>query len=71
MGATPRGTYMNASSLLEHGPSENRSAAQGGVEAIERHRGHQQNPGQTDARIPRRPLGRQGKALQDIERPRN
>ena len=53
-------------SLLEDGTSENRSAPQGGVEAIERDHRHQQNSGQTDARIPRRPLGRQRKVLQDI-----
>ena len=62
----PYNIPSHGSSLLEHGASENRSAPQGGVEAVERHRGHQQNPGQTDARIPRRPLGRQGKVLQEL-----
>ena len=57
---------MKASSLIEDGASENRPAAQGRVETVERHRGHQQNPGQTEARIPNRPLGRQGKASQEI-----
>jgi hypothetical protein len=55
----------HGSLLLEHGTSENRSAAQRGVEAVERHRGHQQNSSQTDARIPCRPLGRQGKVIQE------
>jgi hypothetical protein len=53
--------------LLEHRASENRPAPQGGVEAVERHRGHEQNAGQTDARIPGGRLGRQGKVLQNIE----
>jgi hypothetical protein len=56
---------MNSNrSLLEHRSSENRPSPQGGVEAIERHRGQQQNPGQTDSRIPRRPVGRQWKELE-------
>src|ERR1019366_4250526 len=38
------GRMNRNSSLLEHGSSENRSAAQGGVEAVEGHCGHQQNP---------------------------
>src|SRR5271157_2587071 len=57
---------MNGSLLLKHGASENRSAAQGGVEGIERYCGKEKNPGQTDARIPRGPLGRQRKVIQDI-----
>jgi len=45
-------------SLFEHGASEYRPTAEGGVEAVERHCGHQQDRGQSDARIPRRALGR-------------
>jgi len=44
---------VNDSSLLEHNTSENRPASQGRVEAVERQRRDEQNPGQTDARIPR------------------
>ena len=50
-----------ARSILEDCASEKRAAAEGGVEAIEGHYGHQQNCGESDARIPRRTLGRQGK----------
>ena len=49
------------SSLLERGAPENRSTPERGIEATERQPGQQRNPGQTDARIPRRPLGRQRK----------
>src|ERR1700686_1987767 len=59
-----RTKFCGYSSLLEHGFSENGPAPQGCVEAVERHRGHQQNPGQADARIPGRPLGGQGKVLE-------
>src|SRR5450755_2345479 len=54
------------SSLVEDAASENRPAPQGGVEPIERQRGHQQNPGQADARIPSGPLSRQGIVLQGV-----
>ena len=37
----PWGCRPNGRLLLEHGASENRSSAQGGVEGIERYRGHQ------------------------------
>ena len=59
------GGRMNGSLLLEDGASESRPAAQGGVEAIERHRRNQEKPCQTNARIPSRPLSRQGKVVQD------
>jgi len=56
-----------ASSLLQHSASENRPAAQRSVEAIERHRGHEQDSSQADACIPCRPLGRQGEVRQETE----
>jgi len=65
--AARRGGRMNGdNSLFERAASENWSPPERGVEAKERHRGHQQNPGQTDARIPRRALRRQGKVRQEI-----
>src|ERR1700693_3690454 len=64
-GAIRRGVKL--SSFLEYGPCKNRSSAQGGVKAIRRHRDNQQNSRQTDPRVPRRALSRQGKALHDIK----
>lgn len=55
------GTSGTGRSLFERGTSENWSAAQGGIEGKESDRGHQQYPGQTDARIPGGHLGREGK----------
>src|SRR5580700_3000634 len=54
-------------SLFENCASENSSSAQGRVEAVERHRTYQENSRQTDARIPRRTLGRQWEMLEDTE----
>jgi len=40
----PVGELPRPSSLVEHGASEYGSASQRSVEAVERHRGHEQNP---------------------------
>jgi hypothetical protein len=55
---------VNDSSLFESGGSEHRAFAQRSVEAVERHRGHQQNSGDTEARIPRGHLGRKRETSQ-------
>src|ERR1700693_3113878 len=52
------------SSLLKHGKTENGPAAQGDIEAVPGDCDHQQNPGHTEARVPRRTLSRQRKASQ-------
>src|SRR5271157_4674589 len=63
--ATSEGAIFRGSSLLQRATSESRPAAQGGVESRERNRGQEENPGETDARIPRRALRRQWECLQN------